>query len=132
MRGVHDNRLTSVSTPRLRIEFRRTGGLLTQVQYLDACSRACQKMLRRLVPSLPTASVVYPPFRYSRNSNVHLNRRMFIGTGYAFLSKTFVAVKDRALVNPYIRVCAPRRPVSCLRHHGPGRCTCPMAVNRSY
>lgn len=132
IRGVHGNLLTSVSSPRLRIHFRRTGGLLTHVQKVDACSRKCEGLLRRLIPEVPRASIVYPPFCYSRKSKVGLNRRIFIGTGYAFLSNKCVAVNTRALVKPYIRVCAPRRPVSCLREENSGRCTCPITINRSY
>lgn len=130
--GVHGDRLTSVRGPRVRTDFVRTGGLITRLQVVDACSSNFERILRRLIPNVPSASIVYPPFCYSRKRNVHLKRRIFIGTGYAFLSNKCVAVKTRALVKPGMRVCAPRRPMSCVAQHRPGRCTCPMAVKRSY
>ena len=104
----------SYAAPEIQRSMRHAKELCAKLQTMTMYDADYRAVIEDLIPTIPSSSVVCPPFHCDHGDGIILGEGVFINYNCTFLDGAQIRIGDRTLIGPNCQLYTPHHPIDYL------------------
>lgn len=120
--------LADMSLPEMQESFIHCKKLLARMHTMNMYDEDYRSLLERLVPDIPSSSIICPPFYCDHGHGIRLGEHVFINANCTFLDGAFITIGSHTLIGPNVQIYTPHHPVDYVERRGSKEYAYPVVI----
>lgn len=125
---MRSGQLADISAPELQEHFEHAKRLLAQMRGLSTYDDAYRELLEKLIPGIPSSSIICPPFYCDHGDGIQLGEHVFVNANCTFLDGAYIKIGDHTLIGPCVQIYTPHHPMDYIERRAPKEYAHPVAI----
>ncbi len=120
--------LADMRSTEIQASFRHAKKLVARLRMMSIYDDNFREVLETLVPSIPSSSVICPPFYCDHGHGIRLGEHVFVNANCTFLDGGYITIGAHTLVGPNVQIYTPHHPLDHTARREPKEYAYPVSI----
>lgn len=108
---MRNRQLADMEKPEVQASFIHAKKLVARLRMMSTYDDGFREVLEKLVPDIPSSSIICPPFYCDHGHGIRLGEHVFVNANCTFLDGGYITIGSHTLIGPNVQIYTPHHPV---------------------